>query len=147
MYLFCVSGLSVHRKPPYRSHSLSPPVNKHKQFHRERKEQRKPKETALRQFQAKVFPHFLTTVGQQAVPFLLCQMATVNVPFIHLKCLFERQKQNKFIPWVIPQVPTVTRVGSGPELGTQSRSPIGWQEPDRLPSLLLPRVCTDRKLE
>ncbi|XP_062071388.1 centrosomal protein of 95 kDa isoform X3 [Lepus europaeus] len=46
-------GLSVHRKPPYRSHSLSPPVNKHKQFHRERKEQRKPKETALRQFQAK----------------------------------------------------------------------------------------------
>lgn len=46
-------GLSVHRKPPYRSHSLSPPVNKHKQFQRERKKQRKPKETAFRQFQAK----------------------------------------------------------------------------------------------
>uniref|UniRef100_A0A5F9D8Q4 Centrosomal protein 95 n=1 Tax=Oryctolagus cuniculus TaxID=9986 RepID=A0A5F9D8Q4_RABIT len=46
-------GLSVHRKPPYRSHSLSPPVNKHKQFQRERKKQRKPKEAAFRQFQAK----------------------------------------------------------------------------------------------
>ncbi|XP_054429011.1 centrosomal protein of 95 kDa isoform X1 [Pteronotus mesoamericanus] len=47
-------GLAVHRKPPYRSHSLSPsPVNKNKQFHVERKRQRKPKETDTRRFQAK----------------------------------------------------------------------------------------------
>ncbi|KAI5764381.1 unnamed protein product [Gulo gulo] len=47
-------GLSMHRKPPYRSHSLSPsPVNKNTQFHIERKCQRKPKETDIRQFQAK----------------------------------------------------------------------------------------------
>ncbi|XP_004749194.1 centrosomal protein of 95 kDa [Mustela nigripes] len=47
-------GLSTHRKPPYRSHSLSPsPVNKNTQFHIERKRPRKPKETDLRQFQAK----------------------------------------------------------------------------------------------
>ncbi|XP_047564950.1 centrosomal protein of 95 kDa isoform X1 [Lutra lutra] len=47
-------GLSTHRKPPYRSHSLSPsPVNKNTLFHIERKRQRKPKETDIRQFQAK----------------------------------------------------------------------------------------------
>ncbi|XP_027424157.2 centrosomal protein of 95 kDa isoform X5 [Zalophus californianus] len=47
-------GLSTHRRPPYRSHSLSPsPVNKNTQFHKERKRQRKPKETDIRQFQAK----------------------------------------------------------------------------------------------
>ncbi|XP_036195841.1 centrosomal protein of 95 kDa isoform X4 [Myotis myotis] len=47
-------GLSTPRKPPYRSHSLSPsPVNKNKQFHMERKKQRKPKETDIRRFQAK----------------------------------------------------------------------------------------------
>ncbi|XP_070250105.1 centrosomal protein of 95 kDa isoform X4 [Myotis yumanensis] len=47
-------GLATPRKPPYRSHSLSPsPVNKNKQFHMERKKQRKPKETDIRQFQAK----------------------------------------------------------------------------------------------
>ncbi|XP_045841772.1 centrosomal protein of 95 kDa [Meles meles] len=47
-------GLSTHRRPPYRSHSLSPsPVNKNTQFHIERKRQRKPKETDIRQFQAK----------------------------------------------------------------------------------------------
>ncbi|PNJ50821.1 CEP95 isoform 12, partial [Pongo abelii] len=46
-------GLPVRRKPPYRSHSLSPsPVNKHKQFHVERKRQRKPRETDIRQFRA-----------------------------------------------------------------------------------------------
>ncbi|XP_067571116.1 centrosomal protein of 95 kDa isoform X3 [Pseudorca crassidens] len=47
-------GLAMHRKPPSRSHSLSPsPINKHKQFHMERKRQRKPKVTDIRQFQAK----------------------------------------------------------------------------------------------
>ncbi|XP_024429111.2 centrosomal protein of 95 kDa isoform X2 [Desmodus rotundus] len=47
-------GLAVHRKPPYRSHSLSPsPVNKNKQLHMERKRQRKPKETDTHRFQAK----------------------------------------------------------------------------------------------
>ncbi|KAM5306277.1 centrosomal protein of 95 kDa isoform 2-T2 [Glossophaga mutica] len=47
-------GLAVHRKPTYRSHSLSPsPVNKNKQLHMERKRQRKPKETDIRRFQAK----------------------------------------------------------------------------------------------
>ncbi|XP_012309299.1 centrosomal protein of 95 kDa isoform X3 [Aotus nancymaae] len=49
-------GLSVRRKPPYRSHSLSPsPVNKQKQFHMERKRQRKPRETDIRQFRAQAF--------------------------------------------------------------------------------------------
>ncbi|TKC47161.1 hypothetical protein EI555_009144 [Monodon monoceros] len=44
----------MHRKPPSRSHSLSPsPINKNKQFHMERKRQRKPKETDIRRFQAK----------------------------------------------------------------------------------------------
>ncbi|XP_032945750.1 centrosomal protein of 95 kDa isoform X2 [Rhinolophus ferrumequinum] len=47
-------GLAMHRKPPYRSHSLSPsPVNKNKQLHMERKRQRKPKETDIRRLQAK----------------------------------------------------------------------------------------------
>ncbi|XP_058417362.1 centrosomal protein of 95 kDa isoform X3 [Diceros bicornis minor] len=47
-------GLTMRRKPPYRSHSLSPsPVNKKTQFHMERKRQRKPKETDIRRFQAK----------------------------------------------------------------------------------------------
>ncbi|KAM9045966.1 centrosomal protein of 95 kDa isoform 3-T3 [Megaptera novaeangliae] len=47
-------GLAMHRKPPSRSHSLSPsPINKNKQFHMERKRQRKPKETDIRRFQAK----------------------------------------------------------------------------------------------
>uniref|UniRef100_A0A8C3YPU2 Centrosomal protein 95 n=1 Tax=Catagonus wagneri TaxID=51154 RepID=A0A8C3YPU2_9CETA len=47
-------GLAVHRRPPSRSQSLSPsPVNKNKQFHMERKKQRKPKETDIRRFQAK----------------------------------------------------------------------------------------------
>ncbi|XP_036983854.2 centrosomal protein of 95 kDa isoform X2 [Artibeus jamaicensis] len=47
-------GLAVHRKPTYRSHSLSPsPVNKNKQLHMERKRQRKPKETDIRRLQAK----------------------------------------------------------------------------------------------
>uniref|UniRef100_A0A8C4M851 Centrosomal protein 95 n=1 Tax=Equus asinus asinus TaxID=83772 RepID=A0A8C4M851_EQUAS len=47
-------GLAMHRKPPYRSHSLSPsPVNKNKPFHMERRKQRKPKETDIRRFQAK----------------------------------------------------------------------------------------------
>uniref|UniRef100_A0A2K5WK33 Centrosomal protein 95 n=1 Tax=Macaca fascicularis TaxID=9541 RepID=A0A2K5WK33_MACFA len=46
-------GLSMHRKPPYRSHSLSPsPANKCKQFHTERKRQRKPRETDTHQFRA-----------------------------------------------------------------------------------------------
>ncbi|XP_069337723.1 centrosomal protein of 95 kDa [Eulemur rufifrons] len=49
-------GLSMRRRSPYRSHSLSPsPVNKHRQFHTERKRQRKPKETDTRQFRAKAF--------------------------------------------------------------------------------------------
>uniref|UniRef100_M3ZBE2 Centrosomal protein 95 n=1 Tax=Nomascus leucogenys TaxID=61853 RepID=M3ZBE2_NOMLE len=49
-------GLSMRRKPPYRSHSLSPsPVNKHKQFHVERKRQRKPRETDIRQLRAQAF--------------------------------------------------------------------------------------------
>ncbi|XP_032097858.1 centrosomal protein of 95 kDa isoform X2 [Sapajus apella] len=49
-------GLAVRRKPPYRSHSLSPsPVNKQKQFHMERKRQRKPRETDIRQFRAQAF--------------------------------------------------------------------------------------------
>uniref|UniRef100_A0A8C5VWU0 Centrosomal protein 95 n=1 Tax=Microcebus murinus TaxID=30608 RepID=A0A8C5VWU0_MICMU len=49
-------GLSMHRRSPYRSHSLSPsPVNKHKQFHTERKRQHKPKETDTLQFRAKAF--------------------------------------------------------------------------------------------
>ncbi|XP_064439549.1 centrosomal protein of 95 kDa isoform X2 [Mirounga angustirostris] len=47
-------GLSTRRRPPCRSHSLSPsPLNKNTQFHKERKRQRKPKETDIRQFQAK----------------------------------------------------------------------------------------------
>ncbi|XP_045346622.1 centrosomal protein of 95 kDa [Leopardus geoffroyi] len=47
-------GVPVHRRPPYRSHSLSPsPVNKNTQFHMERKRQRKPKEADIHQFQAK----------------------------------------------------------------------------------------------
>ncbi|XP_016060115.1 PREDICTED: centrosomal protein of 95 kDa [Miniopterus natalensis] len=47
-------GLAVHRKPPNRSHSLSPsPANKNKQFHMERKRQRKPKETDIRRSEAK----------------------------------------------------------------------------------------------
>ncbi|XP_061032617.1 centrosomal protein of 95 kDa isoform X3 [Eubalaena glacialis] len=47
-------GLTMRRKPPSRSHSLSPsPINKNKQFHMERKRQRKPKETDTRRFQAK----------------------------------------------------------------------------------------------
>uniref|UniRef100_A0A8C5ZCR8 Centrosomal protein 95 n=1 Tax=Marmota marmota marmota TaxID=9994 RepID=A0A8C5ZCR8_MARMA len=47
-------GFPKHKKPPYRSHSLSPsPVNKHKQFQIERRRQRKPKETDIRHFQAK----------------------------------------------------------------------------------------------
>uniref|UniRef100_A0A5F7ZKL5 Centrosomal protein 95 n=1 Tax=Macaca mulatta TaxID=9544 RepID=A0A5F7ZKL5_MACMU len=49
-------GLSMHRKPPYRSHSLSPsPANKCKQFHTERKRQRKPRETDTHQFRAQAF--------------------------------------------------------------------------------------------
>uniref|UniRef100_A0A2K5Z2Z0 Centrosomal protein 95 n=1 Tax=Mandrillus leucophaeus TaxID=9568 RepID=A0A2K5Z2Z0_MANLE len=49
-------GLSMHRKPPYRSHSLSPsPANKCKQFHMERKRQRKPRETDTHQFRAQAF--------------------------------------------------------------------------------------------
>ncbi|ELK12457.1 Coiled-coil domain-containing protein 45 [Pteropus alecto] len=48
-------GLAMHRRPPYRSHSLSPsPVNKNKQFHMERKRQRKPKKADVHRFQAKV---------------------------------------------------------------------------------------------
>ncbi|KAM5273366.1 centrosomal protein of 95 kDa [Ctenodactylus gundi] len=47
-------GLSLRRKPPYRSHSLSPSVNKQKQFQTGRKRQRKPKETETRQLQVKV---------------------------------------------------------------------------------------------
>ncbi|XP_059990981.1 centrosomal protein of 95 kDa isoform X5 [Lagenorhynchus albirostris] len=47
-------GLAMHRKAPSRSHSLSPsPINKNKQFHMERKRQRKPKVTDIRRFQAK----------------------------------------------------------------------------------------------
>uniref|UniRef100_A0A8C9JTV1 Centrosomal protein 95 n=1 Tax=Panthera tigris altaica TaxID=74533 RepID=A0A8C9JTV1_PANTA len=47
-------GVLMHRRPPYRSHSLSPsPVNKNTQFHMERKRQRKPKEADIHQFQAK----------------------------------------------------------------------------------------------
>uniref|UniRef100_A0ABI7ZWZ6 DUF5745 domain-containing protein n=1 Tax=Felis catus TaxID=9685 RepID=A0ABI7ZWZ6_FELCA len=47
-------GVPMHRRPPYRSHSLSPsPVNKNTQFHMERKRQRKPKEADIHQFQAK----------------------------------------------------------------------------------------------
>ncbi|XP_025855375.1 centrosomal protein of 95 kDa [Vulpes vulpes] len=47
-------GIPTRRTPPYRSHSLSPsPVNKNTQFHMEKKRQRKPKETDIRQFQAK----------------------------------------------------------------------------------------------
>ncbi|XP_058903012.1 centrosomal protein of 95 kDa isoform X1 [Kogia breviceps] len=47
-------GLAMHRKPPSRSHSLSPsPINKNKQFHMERKRQQKPKKPDIRQFQAK----------------------------------------------------------------------------------------------
>ncbi|XP_009189283.1 centrosomal protein of 95 kDa isoform X4 [Papio anubis] len=49
-------GLSMHRKPPYRSHSLSPsPANKCKQFHTERKRQRKRRETDTHQFRAQAF--------------------------------------------------------------------------------------------
>uniref|UniRef100_A0A2K6SI91 Centrosomal protein 95 n=1 Tax=Saimiri boliviensis boliviensis TaxID=39432 RepID=A0A2K6SI91_SAIBB len=49
-------GLSVCRRPPYRSHSLSPsPVNKQKQSHMERKRQRKPRETDICQFRAQAF--------------------------------------------------------------------------------------------
>ncbi|KAM8943386.1 centrosomal protein of 95 kDa isoform 1-T1 [Lycaon pictus] len=47
-------GIPTRRTPPCRSHSLSPsPVNKNTQFHMEKKRQRKPKETDIRQFQAK----------------------------------------------------------------------------------------------
>ncbi|XP_057572313.1 centrosomal protein of 95 kDa isoform X2 [Hippopotamus amphibius kiboko] len=47
-------GLAMRRKPPSRSHSLSPsPTNKNKQFHMERKRQQKPKEADNRRFQAK----------------------------------------------------------------------------------------------
>ncbi|XP_011229705.1 centrosomal protein of 95 kDa isoform X1 [Ailuropoda melanoleuca] len=47
-------GLPTHRRPPFRSSSLSPsPVNRNTQFHMERKQKRKPKETDIRQFQAK----------------------------------------------------------------------------------------------
>ncbi|XP_032285748.1 centrosomal protein of 95 kDa isoform X1 [Phoca vitulina] len=47
-------GLSTRRRPPCRSHSLSPPpLNKNTQCHKERRRQRKPKETDIRQFQAK----------------------------------------------------------------------------------------------
>ncbi|KAM8774007.1 centrosomal protein of 95 kDa [Rhynchonycteris naso] len=47
-------GLAMHRKPPYRSHSLSPsPVNKNKQLRMERKRQQKPKETDISQLRAK----------------------------------------------------------------------------------------------
>ncbi|ELW67487.1 Centrosomal protein of 95 kDa [Tupaia chinensis] len=47
-------GLSMRRKPLCRSHSLSPsPLNKHRQLHVDRKRQRKPKETDIRQFRAK----------------------------------------------------------------------------------------------
>ncbi|KAG8505099.1 Centrosomal protein of 95 kDa, partial [Galemys pyrenaicus] len=47
-------GLAMHRKPPCRSHSLSPsPVNRNKQLIMERKRQQKPKETYNRQCQAK----------------------------------------------------------------------------------------------
>ncbi|KAL4834778.1 hypothetical protein H8958_009542, partial [Nasalis larvatus] len=49
-------GLSMHRKPPYRSHSLSPsPANKRKQFHTERKRQHKPRETDTHQSRAQAF--------------------------------------------------------------------------------------------
>lgn len=45
----------MNRKPPYRSHSLSPSaVTKNKQFHIQRKQQQKAKETDTRQRQAKV---------------------------------------------------------------------------------------------
>ncbi|XP_073091888.1 centrosomal protein of 95 kDa isoform X4 [Manis javanica] len=47
-------GLTMNRKPPYRSHSLSPSaVTKNKQFHIQRKQQQKAKETDTRQRQAK----------------------------------------------------------------------------------------------
>ncbi|KAI5277236.1 centrosomal protein of 95 kDa isoform X1 [Manis pentadactyla] len=47
-------GLTMNRKPPYRSHSLSPSaVTKNKQFHIQRKQQRKTKETDTRRRQAK----------------------------------------------------------------------------------------------
>ncbi|XP_058140520.1 centrosomal protein of 95 kDa isoform X2 [Dasypus novemcinctus] len=46
-------GLTMQRKPPYRSHSLSPSPVRHKQFHMERNRQRKPKETEICRFQAK----------------------------------------------------------------------------------------------
>ncbi|XP_023569695.1 centrosomal protein of 95 kDa isoform X2 [Octodon degus] len=45
-------GLSVHRKPHFRSHSLSP-VHKYKQFQVERKRQQKHKERDFRELQAK----------------------------------------------------------------------------------------------
>ncbi|XP_073901551.1 centrosomal protein of 95 kDa isoform X2 [Castor canadensis] len=47
-------GLSTPRKPPFRSHSLSPaPSNKLKQYQIERTRQHKPKASDTRQFQAK----------------------------------------------------------------------------------------------
>ncbi|KAK2493073.1 hypothetical protein MC885_002926 [Smutsia gigantea] len=47
-------GLTMNGKPPYRSHSLSPSaVTKNKQFHIQRKRQRKTKETDTRRCQAK----------------------------------------------------------------------------------------------
>ncbi|KAF0873645.1 CEP95 protein, partial [Crocuta crocuta] len=45
-------GVPMHRRPPCRSHSLSP-SHTHTQSHMERERQRKPKETDIRQFQAK----------------------------------------------------------------------------------------------
>ncbi|XP_038941561.1 centrosomal protein of 95 kDa isoform X3 [Rattus norvegicus] len=47
-------GFSMHRKAPYRSHSLSPSsVNKHRQSEKERKKQHKSKGTDTHHFQAK----------------------------------------------------------------------------------------------
>ncbi|XP_048223252.1 centrosomal protein of 95 kDa isoform X2 [Perognathus longimembris pacificus] len=47
-------GIFVHKKPPYRSHSLSPsPTNKSKQFQTGRRKQRKAKGADIRQIQAK----------------------------------------------------------------------------------------------
>ncbi|XP_003786241.1 centrosomal protein of 95 kDa isoform X1 [Otolemur garnettii] len=49
-------GLYMHKKSPNRSHSLSPsPVNKHKQFHTEKRRQHKLKEKDNRHYRAKVF--------------------------------------------------------------------------------------------
>ncbi|XP_049717426.1 centrosomal protein of 95 kDa [Elephas maximus indicus] len=55
-------GLAMPRKPPYRSHSLSPsPVNKHKPRHMERTKQRKLKETDMRRFRAKAISEAFET--------------------------------------------------------------------------------------